>query len=164
MQFCSWRIHTHIHCSYHNTVQLNTHTTRQRAEESNKKLHWRAAVGAQLHTLRAVAAYALVAARHGEVRLRVGHAHDARGHAAEAGLGDGVTAGDVAHIGEGQHRLSGCRLRLRRRRLRSRRRRHCLRARGRAATPSTGTTPAAPAAPAAAYLSTAWQGCYWRGC
>eukprot|EP00964_Phaeocystis_antarctica_P060550 scaffold36110_cov65-Phaeocystis_antarctica.AAC.4 len=125
-------------------------------------LHWRAAVGAQLHPLRAGAAYALVAARHGEVRLRVGHAHDACGHAAEAGFGDGVAPGDVAHIGEGQHRLSRRHLRLRR--LCSRNRRHCMRARGRTAMQTTPTTPAAPTAPAATYLSTAWQGYSWRGC
>ena len=38
----------------------------------------------------------MVAARCGEVRLRVHKAHDARGLAADAGLGDVVAAGDVA--------------------------------------------------------------------
>ena len=71
-------------------------------------------------------------------------------------------AGDVARIGEVQHRLS--RRGLRRSRLCIRHRRHCLRARGRPAMSSTGTaptTPAARAARAAAWLSTAWQ---WRSC
>ena len=35
-----------------------------------------------------------MAARRGEVRLRVHKAHDARGLAADAGLGDVVAAGD----------------------------------------------------------------------
>ena len=53
-----------------------------------------------------------MAARRGEVRLRVDKAHDARGLAAEAGLGHVVAAGDVADIGERHHRLSRSRRRL----------------------------------------------------
>ena len=64
------------------------------------QLDRRAAVRAYLHQLRARAARALVAARRGEVRLRVGEAHDARGLASDARLGNGVAAGEVAHVGE----------------------------------------------------------------
>ena len=58
-----------------------------------------AAVGAVLHPPRAAAAHAQMAARHGDVRLRVRHAHDARGLAADGGLGNGGAPGDVAGIG-----------------------------------------------------------------
>ena len=64
------------------------------------KLYWRATVGAQLHLLRARAARTLMGTRHGEVRLRAFHAHDARGLAANGGLRNLVAAGDVADIGE----------------------------------------------------------------
>eukprot|EP00964_Phaeocystis_antarctica_P025741 scaffold14490_cov57-Phaeocystis_antarctica.AAC.2 len=60
----------------------------------------RATVGAVLHPLRADAAHALMAARHGEVRLRMSHANDARRLAADGGLGNVVAASDVAGVGE----------------------------------------------------------------
>eukprot|EP00964_Phaeocystis_antarctica_P013427 scaffold7354_cov59-Phaeocystis_antarctica.AAC.7 len=69
-------------------------------------LNRRATVGTTLHPLRADATRALVAARHGEVRLRMNHTHDARRLAADGGLRNVVAASDVAGIGEGQHRLS----------------------------------------------------------
>ena len=72
-------------------------------------LNWCATVGAVLHPLRADAAHALVAARHGDVRLRMGHTHDARSLAADGGLRNGDAAPvmtDVAGIGERQHGLS----------------------------------------------------------
>eukprot|EP00964_Phaeocystis_antarctica_P124965 scaffold88602_cov64-Phaeocystis_antarctica.AAC.7 len=47
-----------------------------------------------------------MAARHGEVRLRESHAHDASGLAANGGLGSVVAAGDVADIGKCHHLLS----------------------------------------------------------
>tara|TARA_B100000795_G_C22366645_1_gene274509 strand:+ start:102 stop:284 length:183 start_codon:yes stop_codon:yes gene_type:complete len=53
-----------------------------------------------------------MAARDGELRLRVNHAHDARGLAAKGGLRYVVAASDVADIGERQHRLSRRRRRL----------------------------------------------------
>ena len=56
----------------------------------------RAAVGAVLHPLRADAVRALMAARHGEVRLRMHHTHDARRLAADGGLRNVVAARDVA--------------------------------------------------------------------
>ena len=69
------------------------------------QLNGRAAVRAVLHPLRADAAHALMAARHGDVRLRASHAHDARALAANGGLGSVVAAGDVAGIGERQNLL-----------------------------------------------------------
>ena len=62
------------------------------------QLHRRAAVGAYLHQRREHKGrtHNGVAARRGEVRLRVHKAHNARGLAADAGLGDVVAAGDVA--------------------------------------------------------------------
>ena len=69
-------------------------------------LNWCATVGTVLHPLRADVAHALVAARHGEVRLRMGHTHDARSLAADGGLRNGDAASDVAGIGERQHWLS----------------------------------------------------------
>ena len=53
-------------------------------------------VGAVLHPLRADAARALMAARHGEVRLRMHHTHDARRLAADGELRNVVAARDVA--------------------------------------------------------------------
>ena len=44
-------------------------------------------------------------ARHGKVRLRASHAHDARALTTNGGLGSVVAAGDVAGIGERQHLL-----------------------------------------------------------
>eukprot|EP00964_Phaeocystis_antarctica_P013469 scaffold7371_cov70-Phaeocystis_antarctica.AAC.4 len=52
-------------------------------------------------------------ARHGKVRLRASHANDARGLAANGGLGSVVAAGDVAGIGERQHLLRRSRCRRR---------------------------------------------------
>eukprot|EP00964_Phaeocystis_antarctica_P070078 scaffold42639_cov73-Phaeocystis_antarctica.AAC.1 len=102
----------------------------------------RATVGAVLHPLRADAAHALMAARHGEVRLRMSHAHDARRLAANGGLRNVVAASDVAGIGERQHRLS-------RRRRRATAPPHA--APTTLATPTTGhAAPAAPAPPSAA--------------
>eukprot|EP00964_Phaeocystis_antarctica_P096435 scaffold62720_cov59-Phaeocystis_antarctica.AAC.1 len=66
-------------------------------------LNRRATVGTVLHPLRADAAHALMAARHGDVRLRMSHTHDARRLAADGGLRNGDAASDVASIGEGQH-------------------------------------------------------------
>ena len=65
-----------------------------------------ATVGAVLHPLRADVARAQVAARHGDVRLRMSHTHDARSLAADGGLRNGDAASDVAGIGERQHGLS----------------------------------------------------------
>ena len=63
-------------------------------------LHWRAAVGAELHQLRTGATHALVAARGGEVRLRVSHTHNASGLAANRGFRNGISAGDISSIGK----------------------------------------------------------------
>ena len=63
-------------------------------------LYRRSTIGAERHLLRAGAARALMGTRHGEVRLRAFHAHDARGLAANGGLGNLVAAGDVTDIGE----------------------------------------------------------------
>ena len=68
--------------------------------------NWCATVGTVLHPLRADVAHALVATRHGEVRLRMGHTHDARSLAADGGLRNGDAASDVAGLGERQHWLS----------------------------------------------------------
>ena len=62
-----------------------------------------ATVGTVLHPLRADAAHALVAARHGDVRLRMSHTHDARSLAADGGLRNGDAASDVAGLGKRQH-------------------------------------------------------------
>ena len=109
-----------------------------------------------------------MAARHGDVRLRTRHAHNARGLAADGGLGNvglsGGAPGDVAGIGERQHWLR--------------------RGPGRptvpapaaptstlAAPPAGHASPAAPAPPAATRLAVGstwgaaevWWGCGWRG-
>ena len=64
-------------------------------------LNRRATVGTVLHARRADAAQALMAARHGDVRLRMNHTHDARRLAADGGLRNVIAASDVAGIGEG---------------------------------------------------------------
>ena len=115
--------------------------------------HWRAAVGANRHLRCADAARALMAARHGKVRLRASKAHDARGLATERGFGN-VVAGDVADIGKRQVVW----LSRSRRHLGSRRSRHYLRARGRAAAPTAPTAPAAPTAPGGPTTACLWEG------
>ena len=76
------------------------------------KLHRRATVGAELHSLRADATRALMPAGRGEVSLWASKAHDARRIAADGGFRSIVAASDVADIGERQHRLSRRRRRL----------------------------------------------------
>ena len=68
-------------------------------------LHGRATVGAVLHLLRARATRALMAARHGEVRLWIRHTNNACRLATDCGLRNNVPAGNVANISERQHRL-----------------------------------------------------------
>ena len=66
----------------------------------------RATVGAVLHPLRADAAHALMAARHGEVRLWIRHTNNACRLATDCGLRNDVPAGNVANISERQHRAA----------------------------------------------------------
>ena len=68
--FCSL---THVRSErIYNTPPFSDHA------RMHPLLNRRATVGTTLHPLRADATRALVAARHGEVRLRMSHAHDAR--------------------------------------------------------------------------------------
>ena len=68
------------------------------------QLDRRAAVRAYLHQLRARAARALVAARRGEVRLRVGEADDARRLPTDGRLGHVGTARVEGGLREGHRR------------------------------------------------------------
>eukprot|EP00964_Phaeocystis_antarctica_P003984 scaffold2128_cov70-Phaeocystis_antarctica.AAC.3 len=67
------------------------------------RLHTTAAYWALRHQGRAIAARALVAAGHRDVRLRVREADDARGLATDGRLGSLLSAGVEMRVGERRH-------------------------------------------------------------